>query len=215
MDKQHCICQNYKKIPDCNIEKLFEAVYEEFSKDEEEMANSLIFLEMLRDNLIFSLKKRDKNQELYFQKNERIGLLQKIAGVFNEDKSISLISVTNFIATITVGVIGVSLAQEMLKAIAAIIFIAWMAVSIGLATLLEKRRRELLLYRYGQTWCRHSCTISYYHEEMIRFLSHISPYDKDDEIQQKKLFKERVMSIAHNNIEQFKHNMEPTKELIE
>lgn len=109
---------------------------------------------------------------------------------------------------------GITSSQKIVSVIAPFLFVAWVLFSVWITMRSEKKRRELLLKRYGETWVRHSCTVAYYEEEMVRFLCRIAPYDQSDDALRKKLFQERFMAVAHDNIERFRENMKHTEEYI-
>lgn len=211
MSKQTDIKMEKGEIVDAQINLLYNKVIAEFTQDEADT----LFLEALKSIMEESVEKRDKNKKAYFSNNGKIGAIPKTISKFGAYKVESILSASNLLAAGTAWVVGASATQTLFKIIVAGAFVLWTSASIWLLGYYEKRRRELLLRRHAQTWVRHSCTISYYKEEMVRFLCHIMPYNQNDEIGKRALFKERCLAITHNNVEQFKHNMEAAKEYIE
>ena len=139
---------------------------------------------------------------------QNMGFLRKTAGELY--RSMIVYIVTGIFALFA----GITSSQKIVSVIAPFLFVAWVLFSVWITMRSEKKRRELLLKRYGETWVRHSCTVAYYEEEMVRFLCRIAPYDQSDNALRKKLFQERFMAVAHDNIERFRENMKHTEEYI-
>ena len=194
------------KIEDSRLETLFQEVSAEYGQTTPEERT---FLKTVKNYIKVSVHSRNKNKPAYFSGNQQAGQNEQVRTFLNEQKNNFFMMIIYIVTGIFALFAGITSSQKIVSVIAPFLFVAWVLFSVWITMRSEKKRRELLLKRYGETWVRHSCTVAYYEEEMVRFLCRIAPYDQSDDALRKKLFQERFMAVAHDNIERFRENMKP------
>lgn len=220
------------EIEDSHLETLFQKVSAEYDRNSPEEGT---FLKTMDNYIKTSVQSRNKNKLAYFSGNQQadqnekamafldqkgnefftfISYIEKAMAFLDQEKNRSFTLISYIVAGATALLAGITSPQKIVSVIAPFLFVAWVLFSVWITMRSEKKRRELLLKRYGETWGRHSCTVAYYEEEMVRFLCRIAPYDQSDNALRKKLFQERFMAVAHDNIERFRENMKHTEEYI-
>lgn len=202
---------NRTEIEDSRLEMLFQKVSAEYDRNNPE---EHLFLETMEYCVKTSVHSRNKNKPAYFSGNQQADRNERARTFLEQEKNRFFTLISYIVAGAVALLAGITSPQKIVSVIAPFLFAAWVLVSVWITMRSEKKRRELLLKRYGETWVRHSCTVSYYEEEMVRFLCGIAPYDQSDNALRKKLFQERFMAIAHDNIERFRENMKHTEEYI-
>lgn len=203
--------QTEDKIEDSRLETLFQEVSAEYGQTTPEEET---FLKTVKNYIKASVHSRNKNKPAYFSGNQQAGQNERVRTFLNQEKNNFFMMITYIVTGIFALFAGITSPQKIVSVIVSFLFVAWVLFSVWITMCSEKKRRELLLKRYGETWVRHSCTVAYYEEEMVRFLCRIAPYDQSDDALRKKLFQERFMAVAHDNIERFRENMKHTEEYI-
>ena len=202
---------NRIEIEDSRLETLFQKVSAEYSQITPEEG---LFLETMEDYIKTSVQSRNRNKPSYFSGNQQADRNERVRTFLDQEKNSFFTSIPYIVAAVFALFAEIISTQKIVSVIVSFLFVAWVLFSVWITMRSEKKRRELLLKRYGETWVRHSCTVSYYEEEMVRFLCRISPYDQADKKQKKKLFQDRFMTVAHDNIERFRENMKHMEEYI-
>lgn len=156
-------------------------------------------------------KDADDNRDKYFDNN--LLLISLLSG-----NKILKITVT-FLATV-VSAIGITRIIEVCLSISNIVVSKKlnliMVVCIGFSILfigiwsiflLEKKRRELELRKYGETWVRHRMAISAYDAEILKYTYNLEHYKGKKDREQRELFMEKILGIESQDMDKFEKNM--------
>ncbi len=173
-----------------------------------------LFWEILEYDIKCHMEGKEKNKKKYFNENKKVmglgPLLKAVKGSWEPLKLILCIPVILYS-------LGISWLTNMFQKnlenkpvligimlVASIIFCLLFGSYVYK---IEKKRLNLGLRRYGNTWVRHSSAFAELKEELLRFVCQLPPYDGLDIAMQRINFKERIINIQRKNQEQFETNM--------
>lgn len=176
------------------------------------------FLEQIKDYQNYHEQKATINKDKYFGNNKNMIKSQYIKNILKSVGAI-LTSIVSAVGTTAVlkkisEILKVSLENQILAFIF-IMAIVLVVIMIFYLDFPEKKRKELKLRRYGETWVRHSIAISKYEKEIMEYTYGLGDYNGKSEKIQRQIFMERILQLESENIKKFEKNMEKTKEVIE
>lgn len=201
------------KLKSSNVEmdellSLLDSQYQAVTPAEE------LFLKSLHARIHTHQVKKSENHDAYFNSNRNAGILQLLLSVLEAFRS----------SPILLGILlWVILAQLSFvytpKEGFPLLFQGVLGIISFVIALISARqnlrRRTLLLRRYGETWVRHSCMLTKYYDEILRYLSASAPYNTQNPDEQKQLFQGRIFELSDENLNRFSTNMQKTSEYIE
>ena len=173
-----------------------------------------LFLKRLRVYIRTHQEKKDKNHDAYFNSNKNAGVWQFLLSVLEAFRSSPVllgILIWAILSGLSVLYTPAGGFPPLLQAVLGVISFAVALISARQ----NLRRRTLLLRRYGETWVRHTCMLTKYNDEILRYLSASPPYSTLTPEEQKQLFQERIFELSGENLNRFSTNMQKISEYIE
>ena len=170
-----------------------------------------IFLIFVGNTYIQTLKKRNRNKDMYFSLQAKASGYQSLKKIFTEIYN-QKTALAGMIAYLGNGALA-TYKEELYKdtfTLINIVLLAFFVLGVILFILLRANEyeAEITLRKYGETWVRHEKTIFGIENAMCEYVLNLGEYaNASSPEQEKERFMNQILSVMQRNEDKFQSNM--------